>query len=59
MPDYEFRCLDCEKTFEVNTTVKEKEKGVVCLYCGSKDIEQLVRGFDMFGSCGLDTLKPG
>lgn len=60
MPAYDFKCIGCGKTFEVHTTVEEKEKGVVCLYCGSKEVEQQITGFDIFGSsCGLDDFTPG
>jgi putative FmdB family regulatory protein len=41
MPQYEYTCKGCKKTFSVILTLAEYEKGrVKCPKCGSKKIEQ-------------------
>ena len=46
MPQYEYRCEDCRKTFTKVLTLHEYEEGeVFCPYCDSKHVEQLVTPF--------------
>jgi putative FmdB family regulatory protein len=44
MPDYEYECRQCGKTFVRQQTFEEhdKHKKVQCPQCGSKQVEQLV-----------------
>jgi len=55
MPIYEFRCKNCDRTFEELVFSKEDEEKVKCPYCGSEDVEKEVSVFaSLFGgsSCG-------
>lgn len=46
MPNYDFKCQDCQQTFEVRMTIKEMEEGkVTCTYCKSKKVKRLYNGF--------------
>jgi putative FmdB family regulatory protein len=41
MPHYEFFCHACKKTFSKVLTLAEYEEGeVLCLHCGSNNVEQ-------------------
>ena len=41
MPQYEYTCRDCKKTFSIVLTLAEYEKGKAkCPKCGSKKVEQ-------------------
>ena len=41
MPDYEFYCHVCKKTFSKVLTLAEYEEGeVLCPQCGSDNVEQ-------------------
>jgi putative FmdB family regulatory protein len=44
MPDYEYQCNDCKKTFTVHLTISEHDKTghPKCTYCGSSNVEQLL-----------------
>jgi putative FmdB family regulatory protein len=63
MPTYKYFCQDCEKKFDIEATIQEKEKGlkVTCPECGSNKTVQLFgnfftfskgRGTDFGGGCG-------
>ena len=45
MPVYEYRCLDCDKTFEIVETFKEHDEHtideVVCPTCRKKNVERV------------------
>jgi len=46
MPEYEFLCTACKKTFSTTLTLVEYEKGkIVCPKCGSDDVEQRLSSF--------------
>ena len=52
MPIYEYHCKDCGNTFEMSTTIAEKEKrekdgSLACESCGSPKVEQLFGGFSI------------
>ncbi|WP_366917439.1 zinc ribbon domain-containing protein [uncultured Chloroflexus sp.] len=44
MPLYDYQCQDCQKTFEVRATLKEKEAGLQpqCPHCHSLQTRQLL-----------------
>ena len=42
MPVYEYRCLDCDKTFEIVETLTEHGKHeVVCPECSKRHVERV------------------
>jgi len=46
MPQYEYLCKKCNKTFSTIMTLSEYEKGkVACPKCKSKKVEQQVASF--------------
>jgi putative FmdB family regulatory protein len=46
MPEYEFACTACKKTFSTTLTLAEYEKGkFVCPNCGSRKLNQRVTVF--------------
>ncbi len=52
MPTYEYHCKDCGYTFELNSSISEKEKKekegtLACESCGSPKVEQLFGGFSI------------
>jgi putative FmdB family regulatory protein len=43
MPNYEFRCLDCKRRFDVFLTYSEYGiKEITCKYCQSKNIQRKI-----------------
>ena len=59
MPYYEYQCAQCNETFEVQATIKEKIAGltVVCPKCGNRDVRQrLTAAMVMRG--GRETVAP-
>ena len=46
MPNYEYLCKECKRTFTVIMTLSEYEKGhVACPRCKSKKVEQKPAAF--------------
>lgn len=46
MPSYEYHCKECKKTFTVNQSLQDYEKGrVSCPKCKSKKVEQRAAAF--------------
>lgn len=46
MPVYEYRCLDCQETFENTEHIEEHESGrPACPRCGSDNVEQVFSPF--------------
>ncbi len=46
MPTYEYRCRDCDETFEVPQRMEDHDSGGArCPSCGSEDVEQLFSAF--------------
>jgi putative FmdB family regulatory protein len=45
MPLYDYHCQECDRTFEVSATFKQKQAGLQpsCPSCNSKETEQLIR----------------
>ena len=54
MPIYEFRCKQCDSTFEKLFTSSRQEPPPACPECESSDITQL---FSVFGVGTLDTVN--
>lgn len=52
MPTYEFHCTECGYSFEMFSSVSEKERKereglITCEQCGSNKVEQLIGGFSI------------
>lgn len=46
MPIYEYRCLECQQTFEREATMSEREASrPSCPQCGSERVEQVLSSF--------------
>ena len=45
MPLYEYKCKECEKTFENLSSFRDSEKPVECPNCGSKKTGKLLSTF--------------
>jgi len=52
MPQYEYHCLDCDKTFSVFMTLQEHQEtpSPSCPHCGGKNIRQTFEGVTVFTS---------
>lgn len=50
MPEYEFRCGNCGEKVTIRATISEKEKGLKCPRCGSKDLHQMFTGITFISS---------
>ena len=51
MPRYEFFCLNCKKLFSRILSLVDYEEGeVLCLHCGSKEVEQCTSAFSAITS---------
>jgi len=53
MPIYEYRCLKCDKEFELTVNYKDFYKVKYCPNCNSTDVERLISktSFILKGSC--------
>ncbi len=51
---YEYRCRECDETFEVTATVAEKAAGLSpeCPKCGSSNVSQVFSGFGVLSGAG-------
>lgn len=60
MPIYEYRCQECEGTFDVLTSYSEREKAQVCPACESTRTRVLVSNFASLGGeeSGFTDLTP-
>ena len=45
MAIYEYRCIKCEKNFEVKRSIKEAEGNVECPYCHGVDVKRVYTTF--------------
>ncbi len=46
MPEYEFECRNCKKTFTLMLRISERSTAKIrCPGCGSEDVEILMRPF--------------
>lgn len=45
MPIYEYRCLDCDNTFQLLQRVGATSKGVACPKCSGTHVERLLSCF--------------
>lgn len=60
MPEYDFECGGCGETVSIRATIKEKEEGLECPLCGSKDLAQIFTPIDFLGGCDSSPTKaPG
>jgi putative FmdB family regulatory protein len=60
MPEYDFECGGCGETVTVEATIKEKEAGLACPHCGSRDIHQIFSPIGVINGCASSPSKaPG
>lgn len=52
MPVYEYRCGDCNSTFDLFTPVRMSTEGVVCRRCHSANVRKLISVFASVGTAG-------
>ncbi len=54
MPNYEYKCRDCQQTFTVKASIKEKSEGLnpVCPDCKGKDVFQVFTSVGIIGKGG-------
>ncbi|MEJ2637216.1 MAG: zinc ribbon domain-containing protein [Calditrichia bacterium] len=52
MPNYYFKCNDCQKTFSVRRSVEEMVKlpPPPCVHCGGKNVQRLYSGISVVTS---------
>jgi len=52
MPTYVFQCLDCQESFDVRASMREKEAGLApeCPRCNGPHVRQLITGTFVVGS---------
>ncbi len=55
MPLYEFRCKQCENTFELLCRMGEDGKRLVCTKCGSRGARRLMSVFSARVKSGATT----
>jgi len=56
MPIYEYRCGQCEKTFEATQSVHTRAEDTVCPFCHAQEATRLISSF---ASKVVGTHKPG
>ena len=46
MPEYEFHCKECQKTFLLRLAISERDRNPLppCPHCGSTNVEQMLSG---------------
>jgi putative FmdB family regulatory protein len=42
VPNYDYHCLECNRTFEQNRLIKERDYAKPCPACDSLDVERLI-----------------
>ncbi|MBU0608239.1 MAG: zinc ribbon domain-containing protein [Armatimonadetes bacterium] len=45
MPLYEYRCENCDRTFEQMVAARNRDDGATCPDCGSKRVRRLISRF--------------
>jgi putative FmdB family regulatory protein len=55
MPIYEYRCTECQKTFEKLRSMRDSDKDIRCPHCESERVERQLSGFATSGC----SAKPG
>ena len=50
MPIYEFKCIQCEKIFEILCFRGDDENNAVCPHCGSQKTKKLLSAFSAASS---------
>lgn len=55
MPNYEYKCKDCDEKFTVVQSILSRGKRVECPICGSENTEREISSFNSAGSsCSID-----
>lgn len=51
MARYEFKCNRCKEEFELNMSIKDRDKAAIsCLKCKSTDVSQIFRAVNIIKS---------
>ena len=51
MPNYNYKCNDCNHSFEIRASIEDMETGnFSCEKCGSKNVYRLFNGFRYFSN---------
>ena len=58
MPLYEYRCQQCDRSFELLRPMSEDDSGVRCPHCGSEKIERELSAFASFSPGGSPGAAP-
>jgi putative FmdB family regulatory protein len=60
VPEYDFECQKCGEAVTIRATMKEKQNGLRCPLCGSKDLAQIFSPIGHLSGCeGSPTKAPG
>jgi putative FmdB family regulatory protein len=57
MPVYEFRCGACGETFEIISSLADREAKAVCPACGDRDVKPVFSSVSLGGS--RTSVNPG
>ncbi|HET91717.1 MAG TPA: zinc ribbon domain-containing protein [Chloroflexi bacterium] len=53
MPLYEYRCLDCQTSFDALRAMSDADSPIACPQCGSKNTGRKISLFSAIGSEGV------
>ena len=57
MPVYEFTCADCGETFEIISSLADRDDKAVCPACGGRDVKPVFSSVSLGGS--RSSVNPG
>jgi len=57
MPVYEFKCNACDETFEIISSLAERDDKAVCPACGSREVKPVFSSVSLGGS--RSSVNPG
>ena len=57
MPVYEFKCNACDETFEIISSLAERDDKAVCPACGGRDVKPVFSSVSLGGS--RSSVNPG
>ncbi len=57
MPVYEFTCADCGETFEIISSLADRDEKAVCPACSGRDVKPVFSSVSLGGS--RSSVNPG